>query len=256
MPRTAREQSPTGIYHIMARGINRDYIFGTDEEKEQFLRILKESKAASDFELYAYALMGNHLHLLVKENIDRIGKIMKRISIRYVAWYNKRYERVGHLFQDRFKSEVVKDEKQFLTVLRYILQNPVKAEMCEKSADYRWSSYHDYITGAGITDTEFALQMLSPSKARQVKEFTKICQLETGANCLDYVDKPVRYSDAFLIQQIRNEFRLESAGMEHCQPEEIERIIQFLKILPGVSLRQIARITGQKLGKVFRVKTG
>jgi REP element-mobilizing transposase RayT len=252
MPRIAREASPTGIYHIMARGINRDYIFGTDEEKEKFCEILRETKATADFELYAYVLMDNHLHLLVKENADSIGKIMKRLGVRYVAWYNRRHERIGPLFQDRFKSEVVKDERQFLTVLRYILQNPVKAGMCKKPADYAWGSYRDYISGTGMTETDFALKMLGFDKAKLTKEFARFSQIETGDDCLDYVEKHVRYSDAFLLQQIETELKLGGKGMENCQPEEIEQIIHYLNNQLGVSMRQIARITGQKLGKVFR----
>lgn len=253
MPRTARKQSPTSIYHLMVRGINRDRIFEADEDKDHYLKILKEAKTKSDFELYSYILMDNHLHLLVRENTDSIGTIMKRIGIRYASWYNKRHERVGHLFQDRFKSEAIEDDKQFLTVLRYILQNPVKAGICKKPADYPWGSYQDYITGAGITDTAVVLEMLSISKSRRIKEFAEFCELETNEQCLDIAEQPAYYSDNVLLSLIDKEFRLYGKGTEHCQGKEIEEIIRFLRKQHGVSLRQIARITGQKLGRVFKI---
>jgi REP element-mobilizing transposase RayT len=74
--------------------------------------------------------MGTHVHLLIKEETEALGKIMKRIGVRYVYWYNRKYERSGHLFQDRYKSEPVDDDGYFMTVLRYIHQNPRKSGLC------------------------------------------------------------------------------------------------------------------------------
>jgi len=191
MPRAARQKSPTEIYHVMVRGINRDYIFNTDEEKECYLGILGDIKADSNFELYAYVLMDNHVHLLIKEPSDYIGNIMKRIGIRYAAWYNERHNRIGHLFQDRFKSEAIVDEQQFLTTLRYILQNPVKAKLCKKPDNYNWGSWNDYISRSGLTDTDFALQMFSMNTDSQIEEFNKFIGIETNEECLDFDERPV-----------------------------------------------------------------
>lgn len=191
MPRVARQKSPTEIYHVMVRGINRDYIFNTDEEKERYLEIIGGIKADSNFELYAYVLMGNHIHLLIKEDSDDISNIMKRIGIRYASWYNKRYDRIGHLFQDRFKSEAIVDEQQFLTTIRYILQNPVKANLCKLPVDFKWSSWNDYIFRSGLTDTDFALQMFSMNTNNQIEEFNKFINTETNEDCLDFDEKLV-----------------------------------------------------------------
>jgi REP element-mobilizing transposase RayT len=193
MPRVARQKSPTGIYHVMVRGINRDYIFDTDEEKEHFLEILLDIKADLNFELYAYVLMNNHLHLLIKETSDDIGNIMKRIGVRYASWYNKRHDRIGHLFQDRFKSEVIVDENQLLVTLRYIMQNPVKAKLCNKPSDYSWSSWGDYITNDGLTDVDFVLQMFSANTSNQIIEFSKFINIKTDNECLDFKERPVIY---------------------------------------------------------------
>ena len=117
MPRKARVKSKTGIYHMILRGVNRQVIFESKEDGEKFLDTLKECKKKSGYELYGYCLMNNHIHLLIKENQEDLGTIMKRIGASYVYWYNWKYERVGHLFQDRYKSEVVEDEKYLLNVL-------------------------------------------------------------------------------------------------------------------------------------------
>ena len=107
MPRQARRKSKSGIYHIMLRGINQQQIFEDSEDFEKILQILKDCKAVSEYKLFAYCLMGNHIHLLVQEDKEPIEQVMKRIATRFVYWYNIKYQRVGHLFQDRFKSEPV-----------------------------------------------------------------------------------------------------------------------------------------------------
>ena len=188
MPRPARQKSPTGIYHVMIRGINRGYIFDTDTEKEHFLEILQGIKKDSDFELYAYALMDNHVHLLIKEASDDIGIIMKRIGIRYAAWYNGYHDRVGHLFQDRFRSEVIQDDKQFLATLRYIIRNPVKAGICKQSGDYVWSSFNEYANRDDLINASFALQLFSTNIDNQIAEFKSFIDIETDDNYLDIND--------------------------------------------------------------------
>ncbi len=127
MPRSIRNKSESGIYHIMLRGINRQDIFEDEKDIQKLLETIKKYKEISQFEIYAYCIMSNHVHLLIKELGESISDVVKRISSSYVFWYNKRYERCGHLFQERFKSEAVENYEYFLTVLRYIHQNPMKA---------------------------------------------------------------------------------------------------------------------------------
>ena len=167
MPRMSRSISESGIYHIMLRGINKQAIFETDEERTRFLETVIKYKEICGFDLYAYCIMSNHVHLLVKETEEPISNIIKRIGGSYAFWYNKKYERCGHLFQERYKSEPVEDDEYFLTVLRYIHQNPTKAGMVKDISAYKWSSYNEYTMESDIVDRNFALQMFSkePSKA-------------------------------------------------------------------------------------------
>ncbi|MGV8147276.1 MAG: transposase [Alkaliphilus sp.] len=120
MPRQKRKISEIGIYHIMIRGINRQMIFEDDEDYCKFLEVLKTTKEKSEFEIYGYCLMGNHVHLLLREGKESLSKVMQRICSCFVYWYNSKYDRYGHLFQERFKSEVVENEAYLITVLRYI----------------------------------------------------------------------------------------------------------------------------------------
>ena len=130
MPRKAREKSESGIYHVMLRGINQQQIFEDEEDYNTFIKILEEVQQKSKFELFAYCLMGNHVHLMIKEGEENIETIFKRIGGKYVYYYNTKYERAGHLFQDRFKSEPIDTDSYFMVVLRYIHQNPIKAKIC------------------------------------------------------------------------------------------------------------------------------
>ena len=161
MPRTAREKSHSGIYHIMLRGINKQNIFEEAEDYGKMLELIRLSKTQGGITLYGYCLMSNHIHLLLKEGKEPLETTMKRIGSKYAVWFNTKYQRVGHLFQDRFKSEVVEDPPYFLTVLRYIHFNPVKAGLVKTPGAYAYSSYGCYFgegdsVNDGLIDTEKA----------------------------------------------------------------------------------------------------
>ena len=154
MPRQARESSETGIYHVMMRGINHQNIFEEQEDYYQFLNTLDMmaqsyepdgTPSGRNYILYAYCLMSNHIHLLIREREDTIVMAIKRIASSYVYYYNHKYSRDGHLFRERFKSEPVNDIAYFITLLRYIHQNPVKAGMVAEVKDYEFSSWDEYI---------------------------------------------------------------------------------------------------------------
>ncbi|MFA1822252.1 transposase, partial [Virgibacillus oceani] len=154
MPRGPRKKSHSGIYHIMLRGINRQTIFEDDEDKTRFLETLKKYKAISKYQIYSFCLMDNHIHLLLKETEESLSEIIKRISSSYVYWYNMKYGRSGHLFQERFKSENEESTTFFLTVLRYIHQNPVKAGLVRNVFESRWTSVNEYIHRVQIVDID------------------------------------------------------------------------------------------------------
>ncbi len=150
----------------MLRGINKQSIFEDSEDKAKFFDTLKRYKLFSNFDLYGYCFMDNHIHMLIREQTEPISLIVKRISSSYVYWFNWKYDRVGHLLQERFKSEVVEDDEYFLTVLRYIHQNPVKAGIAKDLFGFKWSSIHDYFKEPVITDTSFALNMFSVDREK------------------------------------------------------------------------------------------
>ncbi len=144
MPRTPRILSSTGIYHIILRSINQHIIFEEDSDYQKFLFILSDCKKKYDVDIYAYCLMDNHIHLLICLPDDKLAIFFQSLGARFVRWYNRKYCRSGHLFQDRFYSSTIESERTFLATLSYIHNNPVKANMCRYASDYRWSSINAF----------------------------------------------------------------------------------------------------------------
>lgn len=252
MPRTARIKSASGIYHIMLRGINRQNIFEDEEDKEKFIQTLTKCKELSKFEIYAYCLMGNHVHILIKEIEEGIDQIFRRIGSRYVYWYNRKYERIGHLFQDRYKSEPVEDEVYFMTVLRYILQNPLKAGLITKIEEYKWSSYNEYLKVNNLTEVQVAFEILSKKKEEQKDTFIEYINMPNSDKCLEFEEKKNRILDEDVRKLIKKQFKIEVPAIQNLSNEKQVNILKYLKNQDGISMRQISRITGFTVNKVFK----
>lgn len=154
MPRKARIQSPTGYYHVMMRGNNREDIFVTDKQKKFFLDSLEKQEEDQLIDIVAYCLMDNHAHIVIKAEPLNLTKAIKSTNIRYAMNFNGKRDRVGHVFQDRYKSEAIIDDKYLLQVIRYIHNNPVKAKMVKSFEDYQWSSYNEYVKKNFIINTQ------------------------------------------------------------------------------------------------------
>lgn len=243
MPRKARVKSQTGIYHLICRGINKQNIFEDEEDKQRFLETLAYYKKLSGYLLYGYCLMDNHIHLLIKENEESIDQVIKRISCSYVYWYNQKYQRCGHLFQERYKSEVVETDAYFLTVLRYIHQNPVKAGITQNAGKYLWSSYHNYVGISGVTDIEFALENFSNDKTVATKLFIDYTNENNLDECLDYREKVI-VSDQEIMKNLSEMGITTISQLQRLNREQRDNVIRKLKEMDGITIRQLARITG------------
>ncbi|HZJ76231.1 MAG TPA: transposase [Oscillospiraceae bacterium] len=252
MPRTAREKSSTGTYHVMLRGINHQVIFEDDEDCQKYLDTLKAYQETSSYIIYAWCLMGNHLHLLIKEGAEDLGSVFKRIGASYVYWYNWKYGRRGHLYQDRFKSEVVENDSYFLTVIRYIHQNPLKAGIVKDIADYRWSSYGEYTGKPRICNTDFALNMFSNDREKAVELFKEFNSEENRDQCLDY-NQNIRLNDTEAGIFIRNISGVQSpTEIQRFEKAKRNEIIKRCRE-EGLSIRQIERLTGVSFGVIRAV---
>jgi REP element-mobilizing transposase RayT len=243
MARQLRKRSTTGIYHVMLRGIDRRDIFLDDEDKSKFMEALVRAKEIGKFELYGYCLMDNHVHLLIKEHED-IGASVKRITVGYVGWHNKKHERTGHLFQNRYASEPVETESYLITVLRYIHQNPVKARIVGEAKDYLWSSYKQYIL-AYQQQNGYVDVYLIKTYFEELEDFIQFMNELNGDECLEFTVN--KLSDADLVEFIHKEYSVNN--LPELSIEERNRIIKDIYSRTGASIRQLGRIMG--LGKTI-----
>lgn len=140
-----------GLYHITTRGNERKDIFRNDKDRKHYLKTLIRYKEELKFYLYCYMLMPNHTHLLIETPLGNIAKIMLCVNTNYTTYFNKKYNRVGHLFQGRYKSIIVDKENYLLELIRYIHLNPVRAGIVERPEDYKWSSHKKYLGGVDRT---------------------------------------------------------------------------------------------------------
>lgn len=189
------------------------------------------------YTVYAYCLMGNHFHILLRTGKETIDATIKRIAGSYAYWFNWKYRRCGHLFQDRFKSEPVEDDVYFLTVLRYIHQNPVKAHICRTAEEYPYSSMAEYLGKSGPVDTDYVMSIIT------MPEFLEYHKQATDDTCLD-IDEKIRLTDDEALQIIRKVSGCKNAT--EFQSLNIDKRNVFIRKLHdmGMSIRQISRLTG------------
>jgi len=239
----------------MLRGINRQIIFEEDEDRRKFLETLKRFKEISLFDLYAYCLMDNHVHLLIKENDESISVSIKRISCSYVHWYNTKYERCGHLFQDRFKSEKIETSLSFLRVLRYIHQNPLKAGLARTVFDSSWTSIHEYRDKADLITIDKGLSLFHADRKIALDYFNACMTEESEEQCMSNEPR-IKVSDSQLLDYLRSRGVIENNKLQQMKKEDRDAILTNLKEIKGVSLRQISRVTGISKSVIERVGRG
>lgn len=169
MPRRARLDTPSALHHIMVRGINKSDIFGDDQDKTLFLRRLSQKVIEGKCSIYAWVLMDNHVHLLFKSGQQGISTVMRKLLTWYAQYFNRRHNRTGHLFENRYKSILCDEDKYLLALVRYIHLNPLRAGIVTtlKELDrYRWSG-HSVLMGNAKHDWMDTGYILSQFGARK-----------------------------------------------------------------------------------------
>jgi REP element-mobilizing transposase RayT len=141
MARALRIEQAGATYHVTSRGNRRQRIFESDHDRERFLELLAEVSRRYGFVISAYVLMTNHFHLVLKTSQANLSQGMKWLNGTYAAWYNRRHSKVGHLFGERYKGIHVQTEEYMRRLARYVILNPVRANMAATPQEYRWSSY-------------------------------------------------------------------------------------------------------------------
>lgn len=148
MPRYSRQNLKSFYKHVMCQGIEKQYIFGEEKYIKKYKEIILEKLQDSLVTILGYCIMHNHSHLLIhSETPDEISKFMQKVNTTYSMYYNKVNNRVGYVFRNRFKSQEILNQGQLYTCLRYIHNNPVKAQITKTKQEYKHSSYNEFISG-------------------------------------------------------------------------------------------------------------
>ena len=255
MPRQARVQSPTSYYHVMMRGNNRESIFSEDEQKRFFLNSLRKQDEDQIIDIAAYCLMDNHAHIVVKADSFNLAKAIKSTNTKYAMNFNQQRDRIGHVFQDRYKSEVITDDKYLLQVIKYIHNNPVKAKMIKSPGDFNWSSYNEYIYENKIIKNQqkqFVLGCFS-NNLEQFSEFHK------QKDSLEYLEikedierERFEQGQEIISQYFKNKGLIEAKHVIK-NPVYLEEIIQYLLKGSKLTHRQTANLLGISNNIVHRV---
>lgn len=247
----------------MLRGINKQDIFFDEKDYLRFQSIIKKTKEIFFYQLYSYVLMPNHIHLEIKDETDKIAQIIHSIATSYANYFNRKYQRVGHVFESRFKSKNVENSYYLLNLVRYIHQNPIKAGIC-KMDEYKWSSYIEYFKSEevklneSIVDKDDVLTTFLGDKKADSKEF------------FEFNQKTLKFQDSveFLEYEMRNNltdeeiiyFIKETIGIDNIQEiqkyekKHRDEIIGKIKSIKGVSQKQIARVLGTTIRVVQKAR--
>ncbi len=236
MARTRRIRSEMGYYHVILRGINKQDIYFDNNDREKMLNTLQRFQNETDVKICAYCLMTNHIHLLINAT-DRLDLFIKKIASSYVFYFNHKYNRIGHLFQDRYRSEAIETEAYLLTVFRYILQNPLKAGICTPEM-YPWSSWKSLDKQDDFCDIRQIAAIAGG--CQELKDF--VLQ-QNNDQCLDADSVHVLSEEDALREALRITGGVIPLKVSHYPKEEMNLLLSRMK-KAGLSIRQISRLTG------------
>lgn len=193
MARKKRIDTVGTTHHIIIRGNNKENIFGDGYDKEYFLYLLLIYKEKFEYNIFSYVLMDNHVHQIIETKDYGISQIVHSILSNYSKYFNKKYGRINHVFNDRFKSIIVDSDRYLLTLCKYIHNNPVKAGIASDSSEYIWSSYNEFIGKSHdrLTDCDRILNYFSKDLSTARNIFNKFI----SSKGLPYIDISIKNRD-------------------------------------------------------------
>lgn len=183
MSRPLRIEYPGAVYHITSRGNEKKPVFKDDQDRNNFLNTLQHVKKRYNFICHAYCLMTNHFHVLLETPDGNLSLGMRQLNGVYTQLFNKRHGRVGHLFQGRYKAILIQKDSHLLEVCRYVVLNPLRARMVERTGEWKWSSY---LATAGkatphpCLTTDWVLSQFSGKRGKAEQEYRKFIQWGIG----------------------------------------------------------------------------
>lgn len=252
MPRKARKYMNSEFLHIMVQGLNKEYIFDKEIEKNIYLKnLLEYAKEFNRLRIIAYCIMNNHVHLLLfSKDTNEVSKFMKKVNTKYAIYYNKSHNRCGYVFRNRFRAEEIYTQSHLRSCINYIHNNPVKARMCENKWNYKYSSYKDYLYRKGIVSEELIQNYLEDygieyhdilEKSLETSKFIE-CEEYSGAMKDKIIDEFLE-KNLLTLEQLKND------------KTNLKKIITKLNIEYNFTQKEIAEkleINKVKVNRILR----
>ncbi len=183
MSRPLRLEISGGIYHVTSRGDRREDIYECDEDRNEWLAILGKTCVRYNWKCHAYCLMGNHYHIVIETAEANLSTGMRHLNGVYTQYYNRHHDRVGHVFQGRFKGILVERDEYLLELARYVVLNPIRAKMTKNINSWEWSSYSTVIgknQAQPWLDTDWILSCFSKQRKRAIERYVDFVRAGIG----------------------------------------------------------------------------
>jgi REP element-mobilizing transposase RayT len=220
----------------MSRGNERQDIFRCDDDRKMFLDLIGDFSERFEIDVFAYVLMDNHFHLLLRTREANLPKAMQWLGTTYTRKFNNRHDRSGHLFQGRYKSILVENDQYMLHLSCYIHRNPLRAGIISRLADYRWSSYPSYGYARKTPkwlDTSLILNLMTNSRTDPHLQYREKVQQysDETKNIWEDVEHGLIYGSEDFVTDIRSRFLSEDKNPELPQCNQIAKTITTRQLL-------------------------
>ena len=247
MARISRQNLKSLYFHIMVQGINKEYIFSTKEMKEKYKKLLKENVQKSNVKLLSYCIMSNHAHMLMYvQDFKEMSKLMQKINTSFAKFYNRKNNRVGFVFRDRYSIQQILNRQHLYNCLAYIHNNPVKAGIVQTPQDYKYSSYREWLGSKEIIDEKADMLIF---EEKNINEFYKI-HLNKEISDIEDVVENADY------KQIISEYEIsKGCTIEQIVEEEktLQDIVCELRNEANLSIRQISSVLKVNRPKITKI---
>ncbi|MBQ8299626.1 MAG: transposase [Clostridia bacterium] len=240
MPRIARKNSSSCFYHVMVQGINKEHIFKDEKWIEKYKKFMQEKLEESEVTILAYCVMINHVHLLIhSDSSANLSKYMQKLNSAYSKFYNVVNERIGYVFRDRFRSQEICSERQLYTCLKYIHNNPVKANIVSFMYEYPYSSYNEFVNEKDIITKE-SIKLLFNTEENYMEQFNKVHLIDDEENIDEFID--LKEKDVLdFIYEIENKYGRKISEIKK-DKSLLRKVIKAARMQTDVTLVKLASI--------------
>lgn len=251
MARKPRIEFPGAFYHVITRGNNKQRIFVGDKDYSSFLERLNLYKERFRFILYAYALMPNHVHLLIETGKAPLSRVMQALQFTYTQKFNRRHKKVGHLFQGRYKAILCQKESYLLELIRYIAQNPVRAGLVKRPIDWKWGSFYELLCSNNrhVVSVDDVLGLFGKRRviaARAMQRHVEGGGADHNETYYRLKDQRVLGDDDFAEESIRLGDAL--SGDFKYYDVDIDKVVKIVAGHVGIDVGRIKSVTRERVG--------